>query len=86
MWQYGFQSILPAAFPQVASNETAYVLNGILGTFLQLTVLLDRFSGTKRDADLIAEVFPGNFTVLPLLVHTAIADCNFHAVTSLAVS
>ena len=71
-------AILAATFPKGTAHEATHILDGVLGTLLQLPVLFYSFGGADRGANLLAQILPGDLPVLPLFIHTAIADCNFH--------
>ena len=75
-------AVLAPALPELTAHEAAHILDVVLGALLQLAVLLHGFRGADGGADPGAQVFPGDVPVLPLFVHTAVADSDFHTVTS----
>ena len=76
-------AVLATAFLELATYKATHILDGILGAFLQLSVFFYSLGGADRNADLLAQLLPGDLAVLPFLIHTAVADCYFHFVTSL---
>jgi len=50
----GNGAVLTAAFSEKATNETTYVLNGILGALFQFAVFLNRLGGADGGADPLA--------------------------------
>ena len=75
-------AVLAPALPELTAHEAAHILDVVLGALLQLAVLLHGLRGADGGADPGAQVFPGDVPVLPLLVHTAVADSDFHTATS----
>ena len=76
-------AILAAAFLQVTGDEAAHILDAILFALFHLAVFLHGFRGAHGLGDAGDERLPSHFFVLPVLVHAAAADCDFHADTSL---
>ena len=75
-------AVFAPALPELTAHEAAHVLDVVLGTLFQFAVFLHGFRGTDGRADPLAQVLPGNIPVLPLLIHAAVADSDFHTVTS----
>ena len=75
-------AVFAATFPEMPSDEAAHILDAVLLTLFQLAVFFNRFRGADGAAAAGAEIRPGNVLVLPLFIHAAVADCNFHLRTS----
>ena len=75
-------AVLAPALPELTAHEAAHILDVVLGALLQLAVFLHGLRGANGGTDSGAQVFPGDVPVLPLLVHTAVADSDFHTATS----
>ena len=79
-------AVFAATFPEVSAHETAHILDAVLLTLFQLAVFFDRFRSADGASAAGAEICPGDVLVLPLFVHAAVADCDFHLRTSSQVS
>ena len=79
-------AVLAPALSKLTAHEAAHILDAVLGALLQLTVFLHGFGGADGGADPGAQVLPGDVPVLPLLIHAAVADSDFHTLTSLQSS
>lgn len=70
-------AVLAATVLEMPAHKAAHVLDGILLALSELAIFLHSLRGTNRGADAIAEILPADFTILPSLVHAAVAVSDF---------